>query len=55
MNVIHLPIGKDVKHKFSPTKKTLNNFNHAYVNEFVCGLLSLDALLSIEYSRRIFI
>jgi hypothetical protein len=38
---VELPNRKDVKNKFSPRKKTLNKFNHAYVNGFKFGLLSL--------------
>ncbi len=40
-NYVEIPNRKDVKTKFSPTKKTSNKFNHAYVNGFKFGLLSL--------------
>jgi hypothetical protein len=40
-NIVELPIRKDVKAKFSPTKKTLNKFNNAYVNGYKFGLLTL--------------
>ena len=38
---VELPNRKDLKNKFSPRNKTLNKFNHAYVNVFNFGLISL--------------
>ena len=40
-NVVELPVRKEVKTKFSPTKKNSNKFNHAYVTGYKFGLLSL--------------
>ena len=40
-NFVESPIRKDIKTKFSPTKKSSNKFNHVYVNGYKFGLLSL--------------
>ena len=40
-NIVELPVRKEVKTKFSPTKKNSNKFNHAYVTGYKFGLLSL--------------
>ena len=40
-NYDDLPNRKNVTHKFSPTKKKKKKFNHAYVNGFHFGFLSL--------------